>query len=594
MPDDGLTQRPSLLDRLFGLFKGQEHPREQDDEALDVEQGRMQDWFNKQFVFPQGASGRIERYRIFDEMDTFDIVQTIHDIYAEESTQTDYDKRRTLWVESSNANMVRAGHECLTNVQAEDRIFGVARALSVRGDEFKRLIYQTGRGVLGWKSTHPSRVHRRDDKYDRLIGFSEDGQIFRGSRKHSVSWPWDYIHFRLTGKDDSGYGTAISANMFRAWRQVALSEDAILMYRLRRTPERNVFWINTGDMEEAERVDTVNRWRKRFRANVFVDPASASYKKSYNPLTPLEDIFLPVNGSDDGSRVESLAGGGQVGELLDLDYFRQKLFGAARVPAAYAGFPGEINAKATLVQQDVRFARGLKRFQRAQVQGMRTLLEIHYSLLAGSNPELDPDVNNFLLQMSPISYLDEWERLELLQMRYSIIDAMNNMVQALSLDVRAWSTYILLNYAKLPENLVLRLVSKAAAPTTAAPGESYLDQRKQMLVEKQRALNEHARAKYGTDLTGGGEGIYTLSESEQQAIADMIHRTPMLRKLVSNLTEVSLEEAEVQQCDPSVRPPRYYASGSLLEHTDSVEDDRERAKLDEDLKSLEQARESHD
>ncbi len=272
--------------RLLGLYGRHSHPvtvtHTGDEAGVIAEQ--VQEWFVKHL---QIARDRKERYRIFDEMDSFGLVSGILDVYAEESTQQDYDRGRSVWIESKAQGMVKAGEECLRNTQMEDRVTFIARRMGKRGDAFQRLIYQTGKGVLGWKLAQADKVYRLEDKYGRLIGFREDGQKYR-QKKRSVSWPWDYVHFRLLGKyEEAGYGTAILDALFRPWRQMTLAEDSVLMYRMRRAPDRNLVLVDVGNMEEHEAVQYLNAWRKRFRKFEFIDPASPNYRKQYNPLTPL-------------------------------------------------------------------------------------------------------------------------------------------------------------------------------------------------------------------------------------------------------------------------------------------------------------------
>ena len=287
------------------------------------------------------------------------LVSGILDVYAEESTQRDYDRGRSVWIESKSNGIVKAGEECLRNVGMEDRVAYITRRMGKLGDAFQRLIYQTGKGVLAWRQAPATKVHRVEDKFARLTGFREDGQKYRG-KKRTTSWPWDYIHFRLLGKyEEAGYGTSLLESMFRPWRQMTLAEDSVLMYRMRRAPDRNLVLVDVGNMEEHEAIQYLNSWRKRFRKWEFVDPASPNYKKQYNPLTPTEDVFVAMR-RDNTTRIESLSGAGNMGELYDLEHFRNKFFGSAKVPKAYFGFEGDINAKATLLQQDVRFARSCK------------------------------------------------------------------------------------------------------------------------------------------------------------------------------------------------------------------------------------------
>jgi len=559
----------------MGVFKRPSHPIDAEyvvDNALDQ---LMAEWWEGRFRL---SEDRARRYDIFDEMDTFGLVSGILDVYAEEVTQVDYDKGKSVWIESKDNKIIRLGEECLRNCQIEDRVTPLTRRMCKYGDAFQRLIYQSSRGVLGWKLAATISVTRLEDKYSRLIGFRESGQQFRSDRKRTTSWPWDYLHFRLLGKnEETMYGTSILEAMFRPWRQMTLAEDAVLMYRMRRAPDRNLITIDVGDMEESDALDYVNRWKKRFRKHEFIDPASPEYKKQFNPLTPVEDIFLPVRGAEGNTRIESLAGAGNADELYDLEYFRNKFFGSAKVPKAYFGFEGEINAKATLMQQDVRFARTAKRIRKAALYGLRQLLDIHYVLVEETSEEAArEDGKEYIVQMAPIAYLDEWERLELVQLRYQIVDAMANLAQSMQIDPKVWGMYVLLNYAKLPEDLVLKLTAK----TGEVPEESLTPQKRKNILEA-----------HGPDVLKqimeptGSEGFYDLTREEQKQMAEAIHKSPALRKVIGDIAEYfedDLSEAGLQQTDPSLLPPT--TRGQTL--SDDYEDDEAAKELKEDLDGL--------
>lgn len=550
MPDDPeIPQSASLHKtaafwRLMGLFKRQDHPAFDMGTVAGDDDGTgasYADWWKNTFTPGQDRNAR---YRIFEEMDS-GLVASILDVYSEETTQPDYDKGQAVWIESDNHNLVKAGEECLRNIMTEDGISARARRLCKKGDDFTRLIYHTGRGVLGQFHCQPEKMMRVADKFGRLVGFKEEGVKFREG-KRAVSWPWDYVHYRLLGGkgDESGYGTSILDSLFNPWRQLTLAEDAVLMYRMRRAPDRNMILVDVNNMEEAEAMAYVNTWRKKFRKAEFIDPASPNYRKQYNPMSPIEDIFMPIRGTNNSTRIENLSGSASSDQLFDLDHFRRKFFGTSRVPQAFLGFEGDINAKATLTTQDVRFARACKRVQKALVCGLRQTVDVHLSLL---NINMDPEqVQKYLIKMSPISYLDEFERLELMRLRFEIMEAMSNIAQGLHLDVRVWSQYILLNYAKLPENLVLKLIAKPQAPPTPMGPDSGSDNAVEGTRHKRRArdLNETSET-----------GYYDLSKAEQQQIAEAVHRSAGLRKAIGNLHELCIEDAIFQQTDASMIPP---------------------------------------
>ena len=588
MPDDRKQPigQPHGFDwffNLLGLYDRQSRPiasffDDTADEAADFSTSRAE---QLKRLFELGTD-RNRRYEVFEEMDTYGLVSAILDVYAEEATQRDYDKGVSVWIDSRASHMVEAGQNCLHNCQVEDRVYPITRRMCKYGDAFQRLLYATEKGVLGWRFAKSIDVTRQEDKYGRLIGFQERGKLFRAGRR-DVSWPWDYVHFRLLGKDEeSTYGTSLLQSIFQPWRRMVLTEEAILMYRLRRMPDRNLIMVNVGNMEEHAAMDYVNAFRKKLRKHEIVDPASPNYRKQYNPLTALEDLFLPlVEGRE--HRVETLSGAGNVGEVYDLDHFRDEFFGSAKVPKAYFGFEGDINAKATLIQQDVRFARSAKRIQRASMYGLRQLLDIHFTLLGTAQDKERYNFRNpsnaYTVQMSPISYLDEFERLELVQLRFQIVDAMSNLAATLQLDPRIWATYILLNYAKLPEEMVLKLIKKTpdvvAPPVGGGPAfEKLSPERKQQILD----WKGEARA-----------GFTILSEAEQIAIARIVHESPGLRKSIATWAEYGQEDGAgmlseaVRQTDPSLVPP---ILGNGNKWADEDEDNKHAQLLAEDLRAF--------
>lgn len=580
-PPNAAPHRFSWFYQLLGLYDRTSRPMASFYDELEgmspqeIEARRLMG--ERQFTL---GPDRRRKYEVFEEMDASGLVGAILDVYAEEATQRDFDRDKTVWVESKAPHIRKAIEEAFTNCQVEDRSTALVRKMAKLGDDFRRLLYETGRGVLGWAPTRAVDVDRVEDKYARLVGFQEKGLTYR-DKKRDVSWPWDYIHFRLLGKDEhSGYGTSLLESMFAPWRRMMLTEESILMYRLRRMPDRNMIMVNVGNMEEHEAMAYVNQWRQRFRKTMVVDPASPDFRKQYNPLTPLEDIFVPlIEGRE--SRVETLAGGGNIGEIYDLDHFRDAFFGSAKSPKAYFGFEGDVNAKATLITQDVRFARGIKRLQRAYLFGLRQLGDVHLTLLRDETNGAKFDVtraeNAYVLQMAPISFLDEAARLDLMKMRMELVEVMSRLATDMQLDPRAWSTYLLLNYAKLPEDMVLKLIKKTPdAPGGAAPapafggGEPF-----ERLTPAQQAavLDNDGRQ---------SAGYYSLSEAEQIAIARCVHDSPKLRQLIGDFADVwsepTLAERAALQQDPALLPP----VGLRLE--DSISNTPAALQLAEDLR----------
>lgn len=590
--------------RLMDYFGLTTHPLGMEDGGEEDRGGlaNPSKWLQELLKLPDD---RKTRYQIFQQMEPFDLVSSILDVYAEEMTQPDYEKKRSLWLDSKHAHMITSGDVCLQNIMFEDRAFGIARQMCTLGDDLRRNVYQTGKGILGWRFADPATVYRVEDKYDRLLGFRQDGQTkFRISKKSNVSYAWDYVHFRLIGKDTrTQYGSSILGAMFRPWRQLALLEDSDITYNLRRAADRSLVLVDTGDLDEIDSGERLRRFERRMKRHVFIDPASNAYRKDYNPLTPIEDVFMALRGPDDATRIESMAG--NQGASLDparIDYYRNKLFGASKVPKAYLGFEGEIDAKATLMQQDVRFARTLKRGQKALIYGMRNTLDIHYMLYAENPAENQYNIheNPYVIMMSPIAYLDEMERLELVQLRYSLVEAMAGLGQILQIDASAWATYILIHYAKLPENVVTLLMRKGDTPTVPGaplngappmPGASPFPEavrslrgKREILLEREKRIGQAAQ----NSQWRAGYGVF--SDSEQRQIAEAIHSSPMLRGVIANIAEYHEEDFDQadMQTDLTLLPSQFIEEGTgkavFLE--DSIEEDDETRRLREEVQAL--------
>lgn len=548
------THRVSWFQRLLGIQDLPRHSLAAEFDADLEEAGSQsdaaaikaqQDWWRGLFNLTAERTGR---YNLYREMDSFDLLSSILDLYAEEASQPDYDTKRVVWVESNNVQIKAAAMDCLTRLRVDDSAFPIIRDMCKFGDRFQRLLYQGGQGVLSWTPIiKPETVTRIEDRLRRLIGFTEENKKYRGALKREVSWPWDYVHFRLLGRDDAtGYGTSILQNLYRPARQLLLSEDAALMTRLRRGVDRNLFLVDVGDLDETEAAAWVNRWRKAMRKHEYLDPLSPRYVKSYNPLNPLEDMFVPFRGSDDASRVETLASTGQgIDEIFDLDYFRKKLFGSARVLPAALGFEGDLNGKSTLAQQDVRFARTAKKVQRYFIQGVRTMIDTNLVLLSDETEKYNPFVvnNGYVVQMAPISYLDELDRLELIKLRHEIVQSVGTLASDMNLDPKVWAMHLLLTFAKLPEELVLKLVAKTTIPEPAAA----------LAAEALAKRVGPERAQQILDVAGDSKkGFYSISEAEQLEMAKLVHTHPGIRKLLGGFAETALDDAWRIQGDPSV------------------------------------------
>ena len=194
----------------------------------------------------------------------------------------------------------------------------------------------------------------------------------------------------------------------RVWKQLQLMEDAMLIHRIMRAPDKRKILVDIGNIPPAE-IDTfMGRIMDRMKKTPLVDPATGDYNLRYNMMNITEDFYLPVRGKDSGTDIQNLPGL-QFNAIEDIEYLRNKLLAAFKVPKAFMGYEEEVNGKATLAAQDVRFARTIERIQRIMVSELTKIAIIHLYIQGFRDEELI----DFELSLTSPSIVYEQEKLNL-------------------------------------------------------------------------------------------------------------------------------------------------------------------------------------
>ena len=201
----------------------------------------------------------------------------------------------------------------------------------------------------------------------------------------------------------------------RIWRQLILIEDAMMVYRVIRSPERRVFYIDVGNVPPEDVANYVEQAKNSLKVNKVVG-SGGNVDLRYNPMAVDEDYFIPVRGGDSGTRIDSLAGGQNTSAIEDVEYIQKKLFAALKIPKAYLGYDEDIGSKATLAQEDIRFSRSISRIQKTIIAELNKLAMIHL-YAHGFDGE---DLLDFSLALSNPSSLAQQQKLSLIEQKFSI------------------------------------------------------------------------------------------------------------------------------------------------------------------------------
>jgi hypothetical protein len=360
-----------------------------------------------------GQYERLQRYADFCEMCYTPEISSALNIYADEVCVMGEDDR-TISIQSKNPEIKEILEELFFDIiDIEFNLWHWVRNLCKYGDFILIVDATEGNGIVNLLPIPINEIERQEG-YDPKDPFAV--RFLWTTQGNKPIENWQIIHFRLLGDDSFlPYGYSILEPARRIWRQLVLIEDAMLVYRIVRSPERRVFKIPVDNITPDAVEQHIEEVKTGLKRNQIVDPTTGRVDMRYNPLSVDEDYFLPQRG-DRGPTIESLPGGQFTGDIDDVQYIQAKMFAALGVPRAYLGYDDTIGSKATLAQEDVRFAQAIRRIQKIVIAELNKIAIIHLFIMGYS----DEDLANFEIKMANPSYVAEQQRLELWRMRLEV------------------------------------------------------------------------------------------------------------------------------------------------------------------------------
>jgi hypothetical protein len=202
-----------------------------------------------------------------------------------------------------------------------------------------------------------------------------------------------------------------------------LSEDSMLVYRVTRAPERRVYKIYVGNIDDADVEQYVNAIADRFKRMPITDPQTGQIDLRYNQLANDQDFFIPVRDESAPNPIDTLPGASNLDQIADIEYLRSNLFTALRVPKPFLGFEEATGEGKNLALQDIRFSRTINRIQQSILQELNKIAIIHLYLLG-----FEDDLDNFTLTLNNPSTQAEMLKVEHLQLKVTLLkDAVSDI-----------------------------------------------------------------------------------------------------------------------------------------------------------------------
>lgn len=357
---------------------------------------------------------RLAAYYDYESMEFTPEISAALDIYAEEST-TMSEKGEILTIYSESTRVKSILEDLFNNkLDINTNLQMWARGLCKYGDNFIYLKINPEKGVIGCQQLPNIEIERLEGVSSRTPNQNPEMKMptrelrFQWKNKDMEFQSWEIGHFRLLGDDRKlPYGTSMLDKVRRIWKQLLLAEDAMLIYRTSRAPERRVFKVFVGNMDDKDIEAYVQRVANKFKRQPIADPKNGQIDMRYNQMAVDQDYFIPVRDPAATNPIETLAGAQNLGEIADIEYIQKKLLAALRIPKAFLGFEDAVGDGKNLALMDIRFARTINRIQKSLIQELNKIALIHLYLMG-----LEDELNNFQLSLTNPSSQSELLKIE--------------------------------------------------------------------------------------------------------------------------------------------------------------------------------------
>ena len=420
-------------------------------------------------------TSRIASYMDYEAMEFTPEISAALDIMSEESCTLN-EQGRVITVRSESKRIKNVLEDLFENIlDVNTNLQMWTRNTCKYGDNFVYLKIDRQKGVLG-----ASQLTNIEMERDEVGGMTPHQQLsgdeevkkkevkFKWKDKSMDFNAWEIAHFRLLGDDRKlPYGTSVLEKVRRIWKQLLLAEDAMLVYRVVRAPERRVFKVYVGNIDDKDVESYVQKVANKFKRTQTADNDTGQVDLRYNTLAVDQDYFIPVRDMNTSSPIETLDGASNLDQIADIQYIQRKMVTALRVPKPILGFEESVGEGKNLALMDIRFARTINRIQQAMIQELNKIAIIHLYILG-----FEEELNNFQLMLTNPSTQGEMLKIEQWKEKVLLYKDLVTAVDGIAPTSHTWAKQNIFNFSNEEITLDLeqqRLERAAAAELEATP-----------------------------------------------------------------------------------------------------------------------------
>ena len=366
------------------------------------------------------VQNRYQLYADYEMMDKDPIINSALDIYSDESTLEDQ-FGEILTIKSDKTHIQKVLYNLFYDVlNIEFNLWPWIRNVVKYGDFFLKLDIAEEIGIINARPISSYEIERIEE-YDEITGqYKIKFQHSIGSKDSYESF--EIAHFRLMSDSNFlPYGRSMLEGARKEFQKLMLLEDAMLIHRIMRAPEKRIFKIDIGNIPPNE-VDTfMEQVINKMKKIPHVDQATGNYNLKFNINNMLEDFYLPVRGGQSATQIDTLPGMTFTG-IEDIEYVRNKMMAGLKIPKPFLGYDEGAEGKVTLASMDIRFARTIERIQKIMVSELTKIAIIHL-YTQGFDGE---DLINFELALTPSSIIYDQQKVALMNEKIQLAVAMRD------------------------------------------------------------------------------------------------------------------------------------------------------------------------
>jgi len=377
---------------------------------------------------------RIQLYTDYEAMDTESIIASALDIIADESTLKN-EAKEVLQIRSPDENVQRILYNLFYDVlNIEFNLWLWIRNMCKYGDFYLHLEIAEKFGVY---TVTPLSVYDMvreegmDPQNPSYVCFKIDPMVIAAGginsrvkdRDGKIKFEnYEIAHFRLlTDANYLPYGRSYIEPARKTYKQYVLMKDAMLLHRITRAPEKRIFYVDIGNLPPNEVDGYMERLKNKMQKTPFIDKNTGDYNLRYNMQNVMEDFYIPQRGSSNNTKIETTKGL-EYNAIDDVNFLRDEMLAALKVPKAFFGFEKDLTGKATLAAEDIRFARTVERIQRIVVSELYKIALVHLYVQGYDGDTL----SNFELSLTTPSIIYEQEKVALWKEKIALAKDMSD------------------------------------------------------------------------------------------------------------------------------------------------------------------------